>query len=96
MADAVLGPGVDVALALLALALGWRAVSDRDPFAASVTFTAFGLVVALIWARLGAPDVALAEAALGAGVTGALLVDAARELARPPAGGGAEPDPPGD
>jgi uncharacterized MnhB-related membrane protein len=34
----------------------------------------FGLLLALAWMRLDAPDVALAEAAIGAGLTGALLM----------------------
>lgn len=75
---------LDVTLALIVVAIGWRCLYERELFAASVTFIAFGLALALAWARLGAPDVALAEAALGAGITGVLLVDAARELSRPP------------
>ena len=43
-------------------------------------FVAFGMIVALVWARLGAPDLALAEAAIGAGLTGVLLLRAARRL----------------
>jgi multisubunit Na+/H+ antiporter MnhB subunit len=39
-----------------------------------VLFIAFGLLLALAWVRLGAPDVALAEAAIGAGITGTLLL----------------------
>jgi energy-converting hydrogenase B subunit D len=39
-------------------------------------FIVFGLLMALAWARLDAPDIALAEAAIGAGLTGALLLDA--------------------
>jgi len=31
-------------------------------------------MLSLIWLRLGAPDVALAEAAIGAGLTGAILI----------------------
>jgi multisubunit Na+/H+ antiporter MnhB subunit len=42
--------------------------------------TVTGLLVALSWVRLGAPDVALAEAAIGAGLTGALLLRSARRL----------------
>ncbi|MGB3480758.1 MAG: hydrogen gas-evolving membrane-bound hydrogenase subunit E [Mycobacterium sp.] len=43
--------------------------------AASVTvFVGAGVLLVGIWARLGAADVALAEAALAAGVTGALLI----------------------
>ena len=77
MPDALL----DVAVALLVVALGWRALTAPGGFSASVAFVAFGLALSLAWVRLGAPDVALAEAALGAGITGALLVDAAHELA---------------
>ena len=76
---------LDIALAAVVVAVGWRSLTERDLFAASVAFIAFGLALALAWARLSAPDVALAEAALGAGITGVLLVDAARELSRPAA-----------
>ena len=37
---------------------------------------------ALAWARLAAPDIGLAEAAIGAGLTGALLLDAYGVLQR--------------
>jgi hypothetical protein len=47
---------------------------------AVVLFIAFGLLVALAWVRLSAPDIALAEAAIGAGITGALLLDAAGHM----------------
>jgi multisubunit Na+/H+ antiporter MnhB subunit len=40
-----------------------------------VLFIALGLVSALAWARLAAPDIALVEAAVGAGLTGALLLN---------------------
>jgi uncharacterized MnhB-related membrane protein len=36
--------------------------------------------MALAWVRLAAPDVALAEAAIGAGLTGALLMAALARL----------------
>jgi multisubunit Na+/H+ antiporter MnhB subunit len=48
--------------------------SRRD--ASVVMFLAFGVFLAIIWARIGAPDIALAEAAIGAGVTSALMLDA--------------------
>lgn len=63
---------------LLAAALLWSAASSlliRDLFRAVVLFIIFGLLMALAWARLNAPDIALAEAAIGAGLTGALLLD---------------------
>lgn len=63
---------------LLTTALLWsagRALTTPDLFRAVVLFIVFGLLMALAWARLGAPDVALAEAAIGAGLSGALLLD---------------------
>ncbi len=64
----------DFILVLTLLWLAWRALAAPDLFKSIVLFIAFGLVQALAWARLGAPDVALAEIAIGAGLTGALLL----------------------
>lgn len=61
--------------------------------AATALYIAFGLLCALAWTRLGAIDIALVEAAIGAGLTGALLVgtlswsDRVRRV-RPRSGGG--------
>jgi multisubunit Na+/H+ antiporter MnhB subunit len=49
---------------------------------AVVMFLVFGVLLAVVWARLGAPDIALAEAAIGAGVTSALLLDAVSDRSR--------------
>jgi uncharacterized MnhB-related membrane protein len=78
---------LDGVLALLLLWLAWGVVSTPDLFRAVVLFIAFGLVLALVWARLYAVDVALAEMAIGAGVTGALLLAALVRL-EPPIGYG--------
>ena len=67
-------------LAIALLWLAWRALRSPDLFTAIVLFIAFGLVMALAWVRLQAPDVALAEAAIGAGLTGALLLAALARL----------------
>jgi multisubunit Na+/H+ antiporter MnhB subunit len=76
------GTAIDGVLGLILLALAWRLLAARELFQAVVLFIAFGLVMALAWARLGAPDLALAEAAIGAGVTGALFLAAIGGLAR--------------
>ena len=60
--------------------LAWWALACPDLFRAIVLFVAVGLLLALTWVRLEAPDVALAEAALGAGLTGALLLAALARL----------------
>jgi multisubunit Na+/H+ antiporter MnhB subunit len=67
---------------LVATVLGaacWTIVA-RDAFAAVVGFIAYGLLLALVWMRLAASDVAITEAAIGGGVTGVLLLGAAARL----------------
>ena len=71
--------------AMLLAALLWsaaRAITVRSLLRAVVLFIVFGLLMALAWARLGAPDVALAEAAIGAGLSGALMLDTLGHLDR--------------
>lgn len=75
-----MGAVLDPLLALALVAMSVIVIASRRIFDAIVAFVFFGLVVALVWARLGAPDVALAEAAIGAGLTGALLLVAYRRL----------------
>ena len=70
----------DIVLGLTLLWLAWRALTSEDLFKGIVLFIAFGLLMALTWVRLNAPDVALAEAAIGAGLTGALLLSALAKL----------------
>jgi uncharacterized MnhB-related membrane protein len=67
-------------LALLILAVARFVIVARDSFAAIVGFVAYGLLLSLAWMGLSAPDVALTEAALGGGVTGALLLGACARL----------------
>lgn len=74
------GSVLDVLIVLTLLGLAWQALSARDLFAAVVFFIAHGLVMALAWVRLQAPDLALAEAAIGAGLTGVLLLNAAGHI----------------
>lgn len=59
-----------IAVVLLALVV----VLTGDRRRSIVLFIIFGLVLALVWARLHAPDIALAEVAIGAGLSGALLM----------------------
>jgi len=46
----------------------------RDLISAVVLWAAYSLVMAIIWQMLGAPDVAITEASLGAGVTSFLFL----------------------
>lgn len=73
----------DMVVGMTLLWLAWRALTSEDLFKGVVLFIAFGLLMALAWVRLDAPDVALAEAAIGAGLTGALLLVALSRLGPP-------------
>ncbi|WP_249144440.1 hydrogenase subunit MbhD domain-containing protein [Bradyrhizobium lablabi] len=55
-------------------------VAARALFASVVSYVAYGLLLAFVWIRLYAPDVALTEAAVGGGVTGVLLITAGKRL----------------
>ena len=71
-----------IAAAIVALAL--PVVLARSAFTAVALFVAYGLLLAFAWVRLDAVDVALTEAAIGAGLSGVLLLGAARRLAGGP------------
>jgi multisubunit Na+/H+ antiporter MnhB subunit len=72
--------GFDMVLCGLIVAVALSAVLARELLAAVVLFVVYGLLAAIAWVRLDSVDVALAEAAIGAGLTGLLLVGAAARL----------------
>jgi multisubunit Na+/H+ antiporter MnhB subunit len=63
--------------------LAWASLATTNVRRSVILFMAFGLVLAVAWGRLLAPDVALAEAAIGAGLSGALLLAAVHWQPRP-------------
>lgn len=71
---------LEIVLAAVVLGLGGWTIVARETFAATVGFVVYGLMVALIWVRLDAVDVALTEAAIGGGLGGVLLLGAAARL----------------
>jgi energy-converting hydrogenase B subunit D len=70
----------DGILALAVLVLAWKLLRSPNLFKAVVLFISFGLMMSLAWVRLKAVDIALAEAAIGAGLTGALFLTALGKL----------------
>ena len=76
----MIGLAMDCVLALGIVFLALQTVRSRSLFQAMLMFIVFGLLMSLSWARLHAPDLALAEAAIGAGITGALLLVTWRRL----------------
>lgn len=71
---------LDVVLAILLIWLASRTLSSPGLMESVILFVGFGLTLTMVWVRLGIPDVALAEAAIGAGLTGSLLLSALARL----------------
>ncbi|MDM0011300.1 DUF4040 domain-containing protein [Variovorax sp. J22P168] len=86
---------LNIALAALFLSLAVWTIAARDTFAAVAGFIPYGLLMTLVWLQLSAIDVAMTEAAIGAGLTGALLIGAAARLRRTEAAAQAERPGPG-
>lgn len=70
----------DYVLALSLVVLAVLTLRQRTPGEAVVQLMLFGLLLALSWVRIDAPDLALTEAAIGSGITGALLLASLRRL----------------
>lgn len=70
----------EIMLAAVVLGLGAWTIAVRDTYSAAVGFIAYGLLLALLWVRLDAVDVALTEAAISGGLGGVLLLGAAARL----------------
>jgi multisubunit Na+/H+ antiporter MnhB subunit len=81
----------DTGLVLLVFGIAAWTIAARGAFSAVAGFVAYGLLLAVVWVRLAAPDVALTEAALGSGLTGGLLVGASNRLGRSTAPAREEP-----
>ncbi|WP_127145509.1 hydrogenase subunit MbhD domain-containing protein [Pelagibacterium montanilacus] len=88
----MIASGFDITVCVLLCLCALAAVTGRDTFRAIVFFIVYGLLISVAWLRIDAIDVALAEAAIGAGLTGVLLLGAfgqmgsADTMAREPRG----------
>ena len=72
----------DATLCALIIAVALAIVAGRDSFRAIVFFIVYGLFVSVAWVRLDAVNVALAEAAIGAGLTAVLFLAGIGRLRR--------------
>lgn len=71
-----MGAAFDLIIGLSLVTVAWRIIRVGEHFRAVVLFITFGLLLSLAWTRLHSPDIAIAEAAVGAGLAGVLLMDA--------------------
>jgi multicomponent Na+:H+ antiporter subunit B len=67
---------IDVLLLLFLVVCAIAAVQMKDLLSATMILGAYSLVMAIIWTRLNAVDVAFTEASVGAGITTVLLIAA--------------------
>lgn len=65
---------LDLLLLSILVLCALTAVRTRDLLGAVIIYAAYSLLMAIIWLQLGSPDVAITEAALGAGVTTILMI----------------------
>ncbi len=64
----------DAILLLMLVAIALTVARTKDLLAASIIFSAYSLVLCLLWQHRGSPDVAMTEAAVGAGITTVLFL----------------------
>ena len=65
---------IDLALGAAVLVTAATALIPRHRSIQAMSFLGLGVIMSLVWLRLGSVDVALAEAALGSGLLSAVLV----------------------
>jgi len=66
----------DIMLLLFLIATALAVARAKDLLAAAIIFSSYSLVMCLLWQHRGAPDVAMTEAAVGAGITTVLFLAA--------------------
>jgi uncharacterized MnhB-related membrane protein len=83
----------DGLLCIMLLLIAGLVIASPGLFRSILLFFVFGLLMSLAWVRLNAVDVALAEAAIGAGLTGAIFLAAYSRVRRISAPEGDQPSP---
>ena len=70
----------DLLLVAALIGIAAHVIWAGETFQAVVVFITFGLLLAMAWTRLNAPDIAITEAGVGAGLSGVLLMSALSSL----------------
>lgn len=65
---------LDLALLALLLTCALGLARLKDLAASAILFSVYSFILCLLWAHRGAPDVAMTEAAVGAGITSVLFL----------------------
>jgi len=67
---------LDLLILMIVIVCGIAAISIKDLLGAAILFSAYSFMMCLLWAIMGAVDVAFTEASVGAGVSTVLFVAA--------------------
>ena len=67
-------PVFDIILLLLLVVTAVVSLRVRDLLSATMIFGVYSFLICLLWAEMGAVDVAFTEAAVGAGVSAVFLI----------------------
>lgn len=70
----------DLLLVAALIGIAAHVIWAGETFQAVVVFITFGLLLSMAWTRLNAPDIAITEAGVGAGLSGVLLMSALSSL----------------
>lgn len=73
---------IDIAVLTLVIICAVGALSIKDLLGAGILFGAYSFMMCLLWAVMGAVDVAFTEATVGAGVSTVLLIAAILRTSR--------------
>ena len=71
---------IEIALLGLLVICGVATCVSKNLMVSLIIFMAYSVLMAIVWALLKAPDLAITEAAVGAGISGILLFITLRKL----------------
>lgn len=73
---------IEMVILIIVIILAVGALAVKDLLGAAILFGAYSFMMCLLWAIMGAVDVAFTEASVGAGVSTVLLVAAVFRTSR--------------
>ena len=73
---------IDLLILLLIVICAIAAINVKDLLSATVIFSAYSFLMCLLWAEMGAVDVAFTEATVGAGISTVLFIAAILNTSR--------------
>ncbi|RTZ90810.1 MAG: cation:proton antiporter [Deltaproteobacteria bacterium] len=75
-------PSLDLILLIIILFLSFAAITVKDLLSAAIILGGFSFMMALLWTEMGAVDVAITEASVGAGVSTVFFIAALHHTKR--------------